>query len=113
MRLGATAAACYGDLIARLWVCGSRGLGITLLCPLVWPIGCDWVALTMRFGAARGAEFNAGQVFGRAPAYPVIDQRGKPLVVRVRNVAVSLMRYRTPLPSADGVAGSRARRSRS
>ena len=82
MRLGETAAAGYGDLIARMWVNGSRrGFGITLLCSLVWPIGFDWVALTMGFGDARGAECNGGHVFGRSAAYPVIDQRGKPLVV--------------------------------
>jgi len=39
--LGATVAARYGDLIARMWVSGSRrGLGMTFLCSLVWPIGC-------------------------------------------------------------------------
>ena len=92
MRLGETAAAGYGDLIARMWVSGSRrGLGMTFLCSLVWPIGFDWVALTMRFGDAGGAECNAGHVFGRAAAYPVIDQRGKRLVVGGRNVAVLLM----------------------
>jgi hypothetical protein len=85
---------------------------MTLLRSLVRLIGCDWVALTMRFGDARGAECNAGQVFGRAAAYLVGDQRGKPLVARVRNVAVSLMRYRTPLPSAGSEVGSRPRRSR-
>ena len=75
-RLGRTAAARYGDLIAWLWVCGSgRGSGITVLCPLVWPIGSDWVASTMRFGDACGAECDAGHVFGRAAAYPVTDQR--------------------------------------
>jgi hypothetical protein len=51
----------------------------------------------MSFGDARGAECNAGHVFGRAAAYLVIDQRGKPLAVR--NVSVSLMRYRSSLPS--------------
>ena len=113
MRLGRRAAARYGDLIARLCACGSRrGSVLTLLCPQVRLIGCDWVALTMRFGDARGAECNAGHVFGRAAAYLAGDQRGKPLVARVRNVVVSLMRYRTPLPSAGGVAGSRPRRSR-
>jgi hypothetical protein len=65
----------------------------------------------MRFGDARGAECNAGHVFGRAAAYLVIDQRGKPLVVAVRDVAVSLMRYPSSFPSAGGVAGSRPRRS--
>ena len=80
MRLGRTAAAGYGDLISRLWVCGSRrGSVLTLLCPQVRLIGCDWVALTMRFGDARGAKCKAGQVFGRAAAYLVGDQRGKPL----------------------------------
>src|ERR1700730_10660199 len=110
-RLGRTAAARYGDLIAWLWVCGSgRGSGITVLCPLVWPIGSDWVASTMRFGDACGAECDAGHVFGRAAAYPVTDQRGKPLAVR--NVAVSLMRYRSSLPSAGSVVGSQHRKSR-
>ena len=95
MRLGRIAAAGYGDLIARMWVCGSRlGSGTTLLRRLVWLIDFDW-ALTMGFRDARGAECNAGHVFGRAAAYLVIDQRGKPLAVRVRNVAVSLMRYRS------------------
>ena len=61
----------------------------------------------MRFGGARGVECHAGRVFGRAAAYPVIDQRGKPLVVGVRNVSVSLMRYRSSLPSAGSVVGSR------
>src|SRR6266849_10492469 len=90
VRLGRTAAAGYGDLISRLWVCGSRrGSVLTLLCPQVRLIGCDWVALTMRFGDARGAECNAGHVFGRAAASLVGDQRGKPLVARVRTVAVS------------------------
>src|SRR5216684_5920400 len=112
--VGRDAAAHYGDLIARLWVCGSRrGSAMTLLCPQVRLIGFDWVALTMRLGDARGAECDAGHVFGRAAAYPVIDQRGKPLVVGVRNVAVWLMRYRSSLPSAGSVVGSRHRRSRS
>jgi len=66
----------------------------------------------MRFGDARGAECHAGDVFGRAAAYLVIDQRGKPLAAGVRNVAVSLMRCRSSLLSAGGVAGSRPRRSR-
>jgi hypothetical protein len=35
----------------------------------------------MRFGDTRGAECNAGHPFGRAAAYLVIGQRGKPLVV--------------------------------
>jgi len=112
VRLGREAAARYGDLIALLWVCGSRrGSEMRLLCRQVWLIGFDWVALT-RFGDARGAEGNAGQVLGRAAAYPVIDQRGKRLVVWVRNVAVSLMRYRSSLPSAGSEVGSRHRRSR-
>ena len=67
----------------------------------------------MRFGDTCGAECNAGHVFGRAAAYLVIDQRGKPLVVGVRNVSVSLMRYRSSLPLAGSVVGSRHRRSRS
>jgi len=112
VRLGARAAARYGDLIARLWVCGSLGLGITLLCPPVRLIGIDWIALTMGFWDAHGAECHAGHVFGRAAAYLVIDQRGKPLVVGVRTVAVSLMRYRSSFRSAGSVAGSRPRRSR-
>src|SRR6202011_1354665 len=70
-------------------------------------------ALTMGFGDARGAECNAGHVFGRAAAYLVIDQRGKRLVVVVRNVAVSLMRYRSSLRSAGSEVGRRPRRSRS
>ena len=42
VRLGETAAAGYGDLIARMWVCGSRlGAGMTLLRRLVWLIGFD------------------------------------------------------------------------
>jgi hypothetical protein len=42
VRLGETAAAGYGDLIARMWVCGSRlGSGMTLLRRLVWLIGFD------------------------------------------------------------------------
>ena len=74
MSLGRTAAAGYGDLIARMWVRGSRlGSGTTLLRRLVWLIDFDW-ALTMRFRDARGAECNAGHVFGRAAAYLVIDQ---------------------------------------
>jgi hypothetical protein len=96
VRLGRTAAAGYGDLVAGLLVWrGRRGSGMTLLYPQVWLIGFDWVALTMGFGDVRGAECNAGHVFGRAAAYPVIDQRVKRLVVGVRNVAVSLMRYRS------------------
>jgi hypothetical protein len=40
--LGEAAAAGYGDLIARLWVCGSwLGSGMTLLRRLVWLIGFD------------------------------------------------------------------------
>jgi hypothetical protein len=40
--LGETAAAGYGDLIARMWVFGSRlGSGMTLLRRLVWLIGFD------------------------------------------------------------------------
>ena len=81
--------------MAVVGVCGSRrGSGMRLLCPQVWQIGFDWVALTMRFAGACGAECNTGQVLGRAAAYLVNDQRGRPLVVGVRNVAVSLMRYR-------------------
>jgi hypothetical protein len=99
--------------MARLWVCASRrGSVVTLLCPQVRLTGFDWVALTMRFGDARGAECNAGHVFGRAAAHPVIDQRGKRLVVGMRNVAVSLMRYRSSLPSVGSGVGSRHRRSR-
>src|SRR5258708_38315215 len=98
--------------MALMWVCGSRrGSGMTLLGPQVWLIGFDWVALT-RFGDARGAECNAGQGFGRAAADPVIGQRGKPLVVRVPNVAFSIMRYVSSLPSAGGEHGSRHRRTR-
>ena len=42
MRLGETAAAGYGDLIARMWLCLSRlGAGMTLLRWLVWLIGFD------------------------------------------------------------------------
>jgi hypothetical protein len=42
VRCGETAAAGYGDLIARMWVCGSRlGSGMTLLRRLVWLIGFD------------------------------------------------------------------------
>jgi hypothetical protein len=67
----------------------------------------------MRFGDARDAGCNAGHVFGRAAAYPVTDQRGKRLVVGVRNVAVSLMRYRSSLQSARSEVGRRHRRSRS
>ena len=48
----------------------------------------------MRFGDARGAECNAGHVFGRAAAYLVIDQRGKPLVVRVRTGSYGVARLR-------------------
>ena len=65
---------------------------MTLLCPLVWLISFDWAALKVRFADTRGAECHGGDVFGRAAAYLVIDQRGKPLVIRVRNVVVSLMR---------------------
>ena len=96
MRLGTTAAARYGDLMAVVGVCGSRrGSGMRLLCPQVWLIGFDWVALTMGFGDACGAEGNASHVLGRAAAYLVIDQRGTRLVARVWNVAVLLMRYRS------------------
>jgi hypothetical protein len=49
----------------------------------------------------------------RAAARLVVGQRGKPLEIRVRNVVVSLMRYRSPLPSAGSEVGSRPRRSRS
>src|SRR5258708_2764274 len=98
--------------MALMWVCGSRrGPGMTLLCPQVWLIGFDWVALT-RFGDARRAECNAGQVFGRAAAYPGIDQPGKPLVAPVRDVAGWRMRYRFSMPSAGSEVGSRHRRSR-
>src|SRR5258708_37107272 len=93
--------------MALMWVCGSRrGSGMTLLRPPVWLIGVDR-ALTMRFGDPRGAECNAGHVFGRAAPHLVIDQRGKPLVVRVRNVVVALMRYRSSLPSAGTAVGRR------
>jgi hypothetical protein len=68
---------------------------MTSLCAQVRLIGFDWMKLTMGFWDARGADCNAGHVFGRATAYPVIDQRGKPLVVGVRNIAVSLMRCRS------------------
>ena len=112
MKVGCDAAARYGDLIARLWCAEVGGLaGMTLLCPQVWLIGFDWIALTMRFEGARGAKCNAGHVLGRVMAHPVIDQRGKRLVVR-RNVAVSLMGYRSSLPRAGSVVGSRHRRSR-
>ena len=41
-RLGRTAAAGYGDLMALMWVCGSRrGSGMTLLRPPVWLTGFD------------------------------------------------------------------------
>jgi hypothetical protein len=81
VRLGRTAAARYGDLIARLWVCGSRRSSMTLFCSQVRLIGFDWIALTMGFWDAHGAECHAEHVFGRAAAYPVFDQRGKRLVV--------------------------------
>jgi hypothetical protein len=69
-RLGRTAAARYGDLMAVVGVCGSRrGSRMRLLCPQVWLIGFDWVALTMGFADACGAECNTGQVLGRAAAY--------------------------------------------
>jgi hypothetical protein len=42
VRLVRRQAARYGDLIARMWVCGNRrGSGTTLLRRLVWLIGFD------------------------------------------------------------------------
>jgi len=92
VRFGSDGRRALADLMAIVGVCGSRwGSGKRLLCPKVWLIGFDWVALTMRFADACGAECNTGQLLGRAAAYLVNDQRGRPLAVGVRNVAVSLV----------------------
>jgi len=77
VRLGTTAAARYGDLIARMWVCGSRrGSGMTLLCPLVWLIGFEPTPGSTRLGVVDMSD-DLAQVAH-------VDQRTARLAIRTR-----------------------------
>jgi hypothetical protein len=49
----------------------------------------------MRVGAERGEERGAGEVCGQVAALPVDDQQGVGPAVRVRELALALMRYRS------------------
>jgi hypothetical protein len=72
--------------------------------------------MTMRLGDERGEERDAGEVCGQVAGLPVDDQEGMRSAVRVRQLALALMRYRSRLrrevrPPCD-VVGSQPRRSR-
>jgi hypothetical protein len=62
---------------------------------LVRPIDVISAPKMMVLDDESDGESNAGRLSGRAPAWPIEDQRGTRWVVRVRNVALALMRCRS------------------